>query len=127
MTAPDKSREELDKPGFATGSAAFWIGIAALVAGFVDLIVSMLRLPLPDEYDRAATLFPPLAATTLGAAAVLAAIWAVLVFIRRRGIEIQVMPLFVSIVLTLLSFEVLLLLLGVVLPRHWRRTWRQDC
>lgn len=116
MTAPDKFREELDNPGFAAGSAAFWIGIAAPVAGFVDLIVSMLRLPLPDEYDSAAALFTPLAATTLGAAALFSAIWAVLVFIRRRGVEIQVIPLFGSIVLTLLSLEVLLLLLGVVLP-----------
>lgn len=116
MTTPDSLRDGFEKPSNTPALAVLWIGIAAPVAGLVDLIVSMIRLPLPDEYDTAAAIFAPLAATTLGAILVFAALWTLLVFVGRRGFKIPVMPLFISITIAILSIEVLLLLLGVLLP-----------
>lgn len=92
-----------------------WIGIAAPVAGFVDLIISMIRMPLPDEYDVASSIFAPLAATTLFAAGLFLLVWALSVVISRLRSSTEV-PLLICLTVAILCLEVLLLLLGVLVP-----------
>ncbi len=102
--------------GNEMGLALLWIGIVAPVAGFADIIVSMVRVPLPDEYDSVTAIFAPLAATTVGAIVVFAALWFLFALIGRRGFPVSVLTLFVSATIALLSFVVLALFLGVLLP-----------
>ena len=63
-------------------SAAVWVGLVfGLSVGFLDLIVSMLRLP--PGFDRFVFVLPPLAATTVAAMVAGAAVLVVVVAVER--------------------------------------------
>lgn len=103
-------------PIHTMGLVGLWIAIVAPVAGVVDSIISMLRLPLSDEFDSLPSVFAPLAATTLLVALALAILWFLLAFLGQRVRTLPLWPLFASISIALLNFLVLALLAGAILP-----------
>lgn len=109
------------KSSGASAVAILWIASLAPVAAFIDLTISMIRFPRPDDYDSAVAIFPPLAATTAVALVVLLALWALLLLMHRAGLPIPVTSLLVATTLGLYSFMTLALITGVFLPTEMVR------